>query len=131
MGVFLIVGDLFFEEKTKKLLSYWEVENASGHPFAMFVTYLMVPVYTFGAVTFVTSYSGIATSGPFSEFLGGVSREQINELVFFTLLGVVIFSGPYYYVLEKRNDRILGTGVGLSVTGLTFATSAQITTAFF
>ena len=63
--------------------------------------------------------------------LGLVGAQRFLEFSVFFGLGYSIGFGPYFYILGKTNDRVLGTGVGLALAGLTFATSAQITTTFF
>ena len=59
--------------------------------------------------------------------------EAFSLLEFWIVCGLffAIFSGPYFYILDKKNDRLLAYGVGLALAGLTFATSAQIATTFF
>ena len=124
MGFSLIIGDLFFEERTKELLSVGEGYFTPGHANWMgwwkFASYIL----TYGALVSCVLYFLVIPQG-----LIGI--RQWFELCVFVGLGYSIGYGPYFYVLDKTNDRILGTGVGLATAGLTFATSAQITTTFF
>jgi hypothetical protein len=121
MGFALIIGDLFFEERTKKLLSLGEGHFTPGD--ANFLGWWKVMALVLFSILVGFSLGSILE--PFGDDFG------TQEAVFFLSIGSAIFYGPYFYVLDKMNDRLLASGVGLATTGLTLATSAQITTTFF
>ena len=123
MGFSLIIGDLFFEERTKKLLSVGEGYFTPGDNNFM-------GWWKFAAFNLFFIVVGVSL-GRYLKTFGGAFDTQVLEFAFFLPLVFAIFSGPYFYVLDKMNDRLLASGVGLATTGLTLATSAQITTTFF
>ena len=132
-GFALIVGELLFEEETRKWLSRGEGWFTPGDD--NFVGWWKTSAFI--AVPCVIGAS-------FSAWIYSVADGEIGKLLreifhpFFVLEFVIIFGlfmgingGAYTYVLTKTNDRLLATGVGLALAGLTFATSAQIATTFF
>ena len=123
MGFVLIVGDLFYREQTERFLSL-----GSGYFTPGDVNWIgwwkFAALYLFFSVICVFI-------GRYLKTFGGAFDAQVVEFDFFFPVGAAIFSGPYFYVLDKMNDRLLASGVGLATTGLTFATSAQIRTTFF
>ena len=122
MGFVLIVGDLFYREQTERFISlgtYFTPGDANWIGWWKFAAYnlIIVSLLTIAMLNLPP--------------LGLVGLQRFLELPVFIGLGYSIGYGPYFYILGKTNDRVLGTGVGLALVGLTFATSAQITTTFF
>ena len=127
MGFALIIGDLFFEERTKKLLSVGEGYFTPGHSNWM-------GWWKFAAIQILGVLLGVLTAllPGLHSFIGQIigAFSLLEFWIVFSFFGA-IFSGPYFYILDKKNDRLLAYGVGLALAGLTFATSAQIATTFF
>ena len=123
MGFALIVGDLFFEKQTKNLMSFGEGHFTPGDVNFMgwwrFWGFNFFSAFVGGLVAFIGYTYDFDLTFNWEGFLPHFS------------MGLAIFLGAYCYVLDKTNDRILANGVGYALTGLTFATSAQITTTFF
>ena len=126
MGFSLIIGDLFFEERTKKLLSVGEGYFTPGH--ANWIGW-----WKFAAIDILAVLLGVLTAllGLPSFIRQIIEAFSFGEFCIVFSLFYAIFSGPYFYILDKKNDRLLANGVGLALAGLTFATSAQIATTFF
>jgi hypothetical protein len=132
-GFALIVGELLFEENIRKWSSYGEGWFTPGDD--NFVGWRKTSAFIAAPCVIGASFSAWIYSVADGE-IGKLLREIFHPFFVWemsVLLGLflAISGGAYVYVLSKTNDRLFAKGVGLAVPGLTFATSAQITTTFF
>ena len=127
IGFALIVGDLFFEKQTKNLMSLGEGHFPPGD--ANFLGWWKIMAQIFFFALLGALFAAVPALRSFIS--------QITSAFTLVEFGIVIgfycpiFFRAYLYVVDKTNDRVLGNGVGVALVGLTFATSAQVTTAFF
>lgn len=132
-GFALIVGELLFEENIRKWSSYGEGWFTPGDD--NFVGWWKTSAFIAVPCVIGASFAAwiyLVADGEIGKLLREIFLPFfVTDFVIIFGLFIVINGGAYTYVLAKTNDRLLATGVGLAVAGLTFATSAQITTTFF
>ena len=127
IGFSLIIGDLFFETRTKKFVSLGEGHFTPGD--ANFLGWWKIMAQIFFWALLGALFAAVPALRSFiSQITGAFTLVEVGIVLGFFL---PIFFGAYFYVVDKTNDRVLGNGVGVALVGLTFATSAQVTTAFF